>query len=88
MREEVHVTVYVSLPQLPLALRYEEPFDVVVEHLRELLQNAEARRYDCGEGQAVVVSFGVVAAVTVTEGHRTFELTELNRAIDTSTTAE
>ena len=82
------MTVYVSVPQVPLALRYEEPFDDVVEHLRGVLQNAETRRYDCGEGQAVIVSFGVIAAVTITEGHRTFELTELNRAVDTSTTAE
>lgn len=78
------MTVYVSLPELPLGLRFEEPFDEVVEHIRGLLQNAEVRRYETGEGRAVLVSYGVVSAVTIGEGHRVYEISEQVKAVEAS----
>ena len=76
------MTVYVSVPQVPLGLRFEEPFEDVVDHFHSLVANGTPYRYDCGDGQVVLVNYGVIAAVTVSEGVRTFEVGELHRAID------
>jgi len=78
------VTVYVSVPQVPLGLRFEEPLDDVVDHFQGLISDGATYCYDGGDGQVVLVNFGVIAAVTFSEGVRTFEVSELHRAINAS----
>ena len=79
------MTVYVSVPQVPLSLRFEESYDDVLEHVTGLSTNGSVHRYDAGDAGTVVVNFGVIAAITVSEGHRTLEPSELHRALEVTT---
>lgn len=75
------MTVYVSLPQVPLTLKFEEAHDEVVTHFQDLIESGSVHRYEFDEGQSVIVNFGVIAAVSVNDGHRVLEVSELHRGL-------
>lgn len=75
------MTTYVHLPQVPLTLKFEEPHDRVRDHLRSLVAGAEVHRYEVGAESSVIVNYAVIAAVTVTEGHRALDVSELHRGL-------
>jgi hypothetical protein len=75
------VTVYVSLPQIPLTLKFEEPLAAVTERFHELISGGEVHRYAIADNQMVLVNYGVIAAATFSEGPRTLEVSELNRGL-------
>jgi hypothetical protein len=79
------MTVYVSLPQFPLTLKYEEPMEDVARHLQGLVEEAKVHRVQVSDESMVLLNFGVIEAVTLCEGPRTLELEELNRGLPTST---
>jgi hypothetical protein len=79
------MTVYVSLPQFPLTLKYEEPIEEVATHLQGLIENAGVHRLTLDDGSMILVNFGVIESITLTEGSRTLELDELHRGLITST---
>lgn len=79
------MTVYVSLPQFPLTLKFEEPVEDVADHLQALIEGAKVHRYCLDDGSMIMVNYGIVQAVTLAEGRRTLELEELNRGLSTST---
>ncbi|MEJ2868631.1 hypothetical protein WCD74_12740 [Actinomycetospora sp. OC33-EN08] len=81
------MTVYVSLPQIPLTLKFEESMNEVAAHLQELLEGAKVHRYHLDNGAMVLVNWGVMEAITLNEGPRTLELDELNRGLRTSVQA-
>jgi hypothetical protein len=75
------VTVYVSLPQIPLTLKFEEDLDTVVTRFQQLIRDGEVHRYAFADTQAVIVNYGVIASATFSEGPRTLEVSELNRGL-------
>lgn len=75
------MTVYVSLPQVPLTLKFEEPHDEVLDHFQTLIEDGSIHRYEFEDGQSVIVNYGVIQAVTVSAGHRTLEVSELHRGL-------
>ena len=75
------MTTYVHVAQIPLTLKFEEPHDAVLDHFRELITNGAVHRYEVGPDSSVVVNYGVVAALTVTEGHRALDVSELHRGL-------
>ncbi|MFC5141800.1 hypothetical protein ACFPK1_26440 [Actinomycetospora rhizophila] len=75
------MTVYVSLPQIPLTLKFEEDLGAVVDRFHQLITDGEVHRYALSENQAVLVNYGVIASATFSEGPRTLEVTELNRGL-------
>jgi hypothetical protein len=79
------MTVYVSLPQFPLTLKYEEPMEEVARHLQGLIEEAKVHRLQVNDESIILVNFGVIESITLTEGARTLELEELNRGLSTST---
>jgi hypothetical protein len=79
------MTVYVSLPQFPLTLKYEEPIEEVARHLQGLVEDAKVHRIQVSDGSMVLLNFGVIESITLSEGARTLELEELNRGLSTST---
>ncbi|NMO88511.1 hypothetical protein [Actinomycetospora sp. TBRC 11914] len=79
------MTVYVSLPQFPLTLKYEEPLEEVARHLQGLVEEAKVHRLQVNDESIILVNFGVIESITLTEGARTLELEELNRGLSTST---
>ncbi|WP_433799466.1 hypothetical protein [Actinomycetospora sp. CA-084318] len=78
------MTVYVSLPQIPLTLKFEEPMDEVASHLHELVENAKVLRYRTDSGAMVLINWGVIESLTLNEGPRTLELDEINRGLKAS----
>ncbi|MDL5156960.1 hypothetical protein [Actinomycetospora termitidis] len=78
------MTVYVSIPQVPLTLKFEESMDEVAAHLQELVEGAKVHRYHLDNGAMVLVAWGVIQALTINEGPRTLELDELNRGLRAS----
>ena len=78
------MTVYVSLPQFPLTLKYEEPITEVADHLTALIEGAKVYRVMLEDGAMVLLNFAVVESISLNEGKRTFELAELNRALEVS----
>jgi hypothetical protein len=78
------MTVYVSLPQFPLTLKYEEPIDDVADHLSALIEGAKVDRVVLEDGSMVLLNFAVIESISLNEGKRTLELEELNRALTTS----
>ncbi len=79
------MTVYVSLPEFPLTLKYEEPLEVVAKHLQGLVEEAKVHRVQVSDDSMVLLNFGVISSITLSEGPRTLELEELNRGLITST---
>jgi hypothetical protein len=79
------MTVYVSLPQFPLTLKYEEPMEDVARHLQGLVEEAKVHRVQVSDESLVLLNFGVIESITLSEGARTLELEELNRGLPTST---
>ncbi|MDD7966351.1 hypothetical protein [Actinomycetospora lemnae] len=75
------MTVYVSLPQIPLTLKFEEDLDAVVTRFQQLVRDGEVHRYAFTDNQAVLVNYGVIASATFSEGPRTLEVSELNRGL-------
>lgn len=75
------MTVYVSLPQIPLTLKFEEDLDTVVTRFQQLIHDREVHRYTFTDNQAVLVNYGVIASATFSEGPRTLEVSELNRGL-------
>ena len=75
------MTTYVHLPQVPLTLKFEEPHQEVLDHFRELVAAAEVHRYEVDATSSVIVNYAVVAAVTLTEGHRALDVSELHRGV-------
>jgi hypothetical protein len=75
------VTVYVSLPQIPLTLKFEEDLETVVTRFQQLIGDGEVHRYTFTDHQAVLVNYGVIASATFSEGPRTLEVSELNRGL-------
>lgn len=75
------MTVYVSIPQVPLTLKFEEAFNDVVAHFQDLVNSASVHRYEFDAGQAVLINFAVIAAMSFSEGHRTLEVSELHRGL-------
>lgn len=75
------MTTYVHVAQIPLTLKFEEPHDAVLDHFRELISSGAVHRYEVAAGSSVVVNYGVVAALTVTEGHRALDVSELHRGL-------
>ena len=78
------MTVYVSIPQIPITLKFEEPLEDVAEHFRQLLESGSIHRYEFDVGQAVIVNYGVIASLTLSEGRRTLEVSELHRGLKAS----
>lgn len=78
------MAVYVSLAQIPVALRFEEPYEQVVERFRSLIENGEVVRFDHGDGTAVLVNFAVQASAVVTEGHSVLTPSDIHRAVTAS----
>lgn len=79
------MTVYVSLPQFPLTLKYEEPVEEVAKHLQGLVEEAKVHRVRVSDDSMILLNFAVVESITLTEGARTLELSELHRGLSTST---
>ena len=79
------MTVYVSLAQFPLTLKYEEPLEDVARHLQGLVEDAKVHRVQVNDESMVLLNFGVIESITLSEGPRTLELEELNRGLTTST---
>jgi hypothetical protein len=75
------VTVYVSVPQIPLTLKFEEDLKAVVARFTEIINEGEVHRYAFADNQVVLVNYGVIASVTFSEGARTLEVSELNRGL-------
>lgn len=75
------MTVYVSLPQVPLTLKFEESHDEVLDHFQTLIEDGSVHRYALADGQSLIVNYGVVAAATLNEGHRTLEVSEMHRGV-------
>ncbi|WP_433784945.1 hypothetical protein ACQPX6_01470 [Actinomycetospora sp. CA-101289] len=75
------MTVYVSVPQIPLTLKFEEGLDAVMARFTQIINDGEVHRYAFTENQAVLVNYGVIASVTFSEGPRTLEVSELNRGL-------
>jgi hypothetical protein len=75
------MTVYVSLPQFPLTLKYEEPIAAVADHLSALIEGAKVHRVVLEDGSMVLLNFAVIESISLNEGKRTLELSELNRAL-------
>lgn len=75
------MTVYVSLPQIPLTLKFEEDLESVVSRFQQLITDGEVHRYAFTDNQAVLVNYGVIASATFSEGPRTLEVSELNRGL-------
>ncbi len=75
------MTVYVSLPQVPLTLKFEESHDEVLDHFQTLIEDGSIHRYELGDGQSLIVNYAVVAAATLSEGHRTLEVSEMHRGV-------
>ena len=78
------MTVYVSLPQIPLTLKFEEPMEEVASHLQGLVENAKVHRYHLDNGAMVLLNWGVIESLTLNEGPRTLELDEVNRGLKAS----
>lgn len=78
------MTVYVSLPQFPLTLKYEEPITEVADHLTSLIEGAGVHRVIVEDGSIVLINFAVIESITLNEGRRTLELEELNRGLSDS----
>ena len=79
------MTTYVHVPQIPLTLKFEEPHTEVLEHFRSLISEGAVHRYEVEQDSSVVVNYGVIAALTVTEGHRALEVSELHRGLAATT---
>jgi hypothetical protein len=79
--EGARVTVYVSLPQVPLTLKFEEPHDEVLDHFQSLIEDGSVHRYALADGQSLIVNYGVIAAATLNDGHRTLEVAEMHRGV-------
>ena len=79
------MTVYVSLPQFPLTLKYEEPIADVAAHLQSLIEGAKVHQVVLEDGSMILLNFAVIESVTLNEGRRTLELEELNRGLSAST---
>jgi hypothetical protein len=75
------MTVYVSVPQIPLTLKFEEGLEAVVSRFTQIINDGEVHRYTFTDHQAVLVNYGVIASVTFSEGPRTLEVSELNRGL-------
>ncbi|MEJ2863341.1 hypothetical protein [Actinomycetospora flava] len=75
------MTVYVSLPQIPLTLKFEEELGAVMDRFHQLVRDGEVHRYVLDQTSAVLVNYGVIASVTFSEGPRTLEVSELNRGL-------
>ena len=75
------MAVYVALAQIPLTLRFEEPFDEVVGRFENLIENNAVCRFDHEPGTAVVVNFAVQAAAIVSEGHSETSPSDIHRAV-------
>lgn len=75
------MTVYVSLPQIPLTLKFEEDLEAVVTRFQQLITEGEVHRYFFTDTQSVLVNYGVIASATFSEGPRTLEVSELNRGL-------
>src|SRR4051794_26889131 len=75
------MTVYVSLPQVPLTLKFEESHDEVLDHFQTLIEDGSVHRYALADGQSLIINYGVVAAATLNEGHRTLEVSEMHRGV-------
>lgn len=75
------MTTYVHLPQVPLTLKFEEPHHQVLDHFRELVAGAEVHRYEVDPSSSVIVNYAVITAVTLTEGHRALNVSELHRGV-------
>jgi hypothetical protein len=75
------VTVYVSVPQIPLTLKFEEGLEAVVTRFTQIINDGEVQRYAFAENQTILVNYGVIASVTFSEGPRTLEVSELNRGL-------
>lgn len=75
------MTVYVSLPQIPLTLKFEEDLGAVMDRFHQLISDGEVHRYVLADHQAVLVNYGVIASATFSEGPRTLEVSELNRGL-------
>ena len=75
------MTVYVSLPQIPLTLKFEEDLDAVVTRFSQLISDGEVHSYAFADNQTVLVNYGVIASATFSAGPRTLEVSELNRGL-------
>lgn len=75
------MTVYVSLPQVPLTLKFEESHDEVLDHFQSLIEDGSVHRYALPDGQSLIVNYGVIAAATLNDGHRTLEVGEMHRGV-------
>jgi len=75
------MTVYVSVPQIPLTLKFEEDLESVIARFTQIINDGEVHRYAFTGTQAVLVNYGVIASVTFSEGPRTLEVSELNRGL-------
>lgn len=78
------MAIYVSLAQIPVALRFEEPYEQVVERFRTLIENGEVVRFEHGDGTTVLVNFAVQASAVVTEGHSVLTPSDIHRAVTAS----
>lgn len=75
------MAVYVSLPQIPLGLRFEEPLDDVVERFRQLIDDGTVCRFAHGPDTAVLVNFAVQASAIFSEGHSLTTPDDIHKAI-------
>lgn len=75
------MAVYVALPQIPLHLRFEEPYEEVVERFQELISSGAVCRFDHAEGDAVVVNFAVQASAFISEGHSVTDPDDIHSAV-------
>jgi hypothetical protein len=75
------MTVYVSVPQIPLTLKFEEHLGAVVERFTQIITDGEVHRYAFTENQTVLVNYKVISSITFSEGPRTLEVSELNRGL-------
>ena len=75
------MTVYVSVPQIPLTLKFEEDLESVVARFTQIINDGEVHRYTFAENQTILVNYGVIASVTFSAGPRTLEVSELNRGL-------
>ncbi|MDT7745502.1 MAG: hypothetical protein QOE59_4580 [Actinomycetota bacterium] len=79
------MTVYVSLAQFPLTLKYEEPLEDVARHHQGLVEEGKVHRVQVTDDSMVLLNFGVIESITLSEGARTLEVEELNQGLSTST---
>lgn len=78
------MTVYVSVPQIPLTLKFEEDLAPVVERFTQMITEGEVHRYAFTDNQSVLVNYKVISSITFSEGPRTLEVSELNRGLSAS----